>query len=95
MSFAAGIGPGIGVGFAVGLGAGMVVGRKKAADDFRRYMETHNVTIRDGQGEMMVTDDFLHQALGTGAGKNDKVHVVIGIALGILGILGLVFFLLR
>lgn len=95
MSFAAGIGPGIGVGFAVGMGAGMAVGKKKAADDFRRYMDTHNVTIRDGHGEMMLTDDFLHQAFGTGAGKDNKVQVVIGIALGILGILSLVFFLLR
>ena len=95
MSFASGIGPGIGAGFAVGIAAGMAAGKKKAADDIRNYMEAHNVTIRDERGEPMITDDFLDQALGTYAGKDKKIPVVIGVILAILGLLGLVFFLMR
>ena len=95
MSFAAGIGPGIGIGIAVGFGAGIAAGKKKAADELRRYMESHTVTIRDDQGEQMLMDDFLQQALGTGVGMNNKVYMVAGILLGILGLLVLAFFLMR
>jgi hypothetical protein len=89
------IGAGIGAGFAIGLGAGMVAGRKKAGDDLRNYIETTNITIRDGSGESMPVDDFLSQALGAHAGGNKKIQVIICILLGILALLGLVFFLMR
>jgi hypothetical protein len=95
MSFAAGMGPGIGAGFAIGIGAGMAAGKRKAADDIRKYMDSHNVTIRDDHGETMLTDDFLHQALGTHAVNVKTVPVVIGVLLSILGLLGLIFVLHR
>jgi hypothetical protein len=89
------MGPGIGAGFALGVGAGMAAGKKKAADDIRKYMDAHNVTIRDDHGESMVTDDFLHQALGAHAVSVKTVPLVMGVLLGILGLLGLFFVLHR
>ena len=88
-------GAGIGAGFAIGIGTGMIAGRKKAGDDLRKYIDTNNVTIRDGRGESMLIDDFLSQALGAHAGGDKKIQVIICVLLGILALLGLVFFLMR
>ncbi|UCE17572.1 MAG: hypothetical protein JSV84_11875 [Gemmatimonadota bacterium] len=88
-------GAGIGAGFAIGIAAGMVAGRKKAGDDLRKFTETNNITIRDGHGEWMLIDDFLTQALGAHAGGDKKIQVIICVLLGILALLGVVFFIMR
>ena len=88
-------GAGIGAGFAIGIGTGMLAGRKKAGDDLRKYIETNNVTIKDGHGESMLIDDFISQALGAHAAGDNKVQIAIGIVLGLLALLGLLFFFMR
>ncbi|UCE18591.1 MAG: hypothetical protein JSV84_17350 [Gemmatimonadota bacterium] len=89
-------GAGIGAGFAVGIATSMVAGRRRAGDDLRKYIETNNITIRDGHGESMLIGDFLSQALGAHAGGDNKIQIAIGILLGILALFGfLVFFLMR
>ena len=86
---------GLGAGLAAGMEAGMSAGRKKAAADLRNYMEMNTVTIRDARGEPILTEEFLHAPLGASAGGGNRAPFVAAVFLGILGVLGLVFFLLR
>ncbi len=62
MSFAVGIGAGIAAGMAIGIAAG----RKKAADDLQKYIESSQIAIQNGYGETISTEAFVGEALKTG-----------------------------
>ena len=83
---------GIGAGIAAGMAIGIAAGRKKAADDLQKYIESSQITIQNGYGETLSVEAFVGEALKTGSEKNQKVILVIVLILGLLFLLGIAAF---
>ena len=67
-------------------------GRKKAADDLQKYIESSQITIQNGYGETVSTEAFVGEALKTGSEKNQKIILVLILILGLLFLLGIAVF---
>lgn len=87
MSFAAGIGAGMGAGIAIGMGSG----QKRAIGKIREYLVTHEMTIHDRMGKEVPLETVLEEARAGGQCTNKGwtfafLAVLAGLAL--LGVIG-------
>ena len=97
MSFGAGMGAGMGAGIGAGIAIGIGSGQKRAQDQIREYLVTHELTIHDATGKEVSIETLLSEATATGECSNKgwvAVAIIIALLVGIALFAVLAYFVL-